>query len=539
MLAAAFPAAAQPRQPPAPTPWSVESPGPLGARFGLGVDLALDRLDNVEVVAGIQTVTTIAADGSRQTTIAPVDVGLTNRKHGQGWEERSFGFQAPLALPPFHLGALRVEPSLVLEAAAVGGELTFVDRVEGGPDRTLDGTAARWGVGVEALGELCRGCRWFWSAGYRYRSLGGLDLGGDTQRDPGGPTVTQSVEIDHDSHHLTARLGALIAGGRATVYAGVRDRRSELVVSDETTVTSPEGGPGGITVTSRLDLEADDTVALAGTDFRLGRGYFGRVEATFGEDGESVLLKAVRLQGWTKPRAMTLAEQIKPQVAELRHHIERRVRQMEAAAGPDGAFPLAQSLALLDEIERELRVILSAPELQPTLAWFLVAIDQARDELATPQHGDRGPSSADRLALRFAALTPQPSQPSIPPPPSSQARWWVRILEGLEKLETGDLKVRLCVGSEPASVHVWLRAPYADSRERGHVSGKWYSVFRGLYAYRAKLKGVSDAVCLNEINNPCALEIWDEDQSLLICDFEDEPPSCRIDPVDATSCTVR
>lgn len=575
LLAAALPAAAQPPPQPTPawTPWSVESPGPLGARFGLGVDLLLDGVDEAEVVAGRQTVRLIGEDGSPRTDVVPLDPGLVNRKHRQDWEERSFGFQVPVALPPFRLpGALQVEPSLVFEAAAVDGRLTFVDLVEGTPDRTLNGSGARWGVGVEALGELCRGCRWFWSAGYRYRSLGGLEVDGPAPADAAGLVTTERTEIDHDAHHLTARLGALVAGGRATAYLGVRRRQSDLVVEDETTLRFPQTRPDETVVATRLDLEADDTAALAGTDFRLGGGFVGRVEATFGGEGESVLVKVVRAHhGFGSPeerprvvearrrRAERLADSIAPAVGELRREFARRVQEIVDRAGPGQPLPAPPVLALLDWLEGELRRILAAPELLPVLSWFLELLERARADPPTgsplPSRRVAGPPAARGPVFALLSIRQGPRRADAPPPISPRG-WPASLLEVLvdldrlfERADRRQLTKKLCITSEPlhARIKLWpnalreaeaeqsrtLRFSHVRSTKRPSLS----EFYRGYYAYRAVHDDDRrEFVCPSD--DPSAMcspvNLWRDEGSTLTCDFDQR--LCELHDSALTSC---
>jgi hypothetical protein len=572
LLAAPLPAAAQPAEP-AAAPWSVESPGSLGARFGLGFDLLLDRFDDIEAVAGRQTVTVRGADGGEETTVVPFDPRLDDRKHGRDWEERSVGVQVPIALPRLPLGrGLSIEPSLVLEAAAVDGRFTVHDLVEGQADRTLDGTGARWGVGVQALGGLCRDCRWFWGAGYRYRTLAGLDIGSDTRPDPAGLTVTETTEIDHDTHHLTARLGARLAGGRAAAYVGVRSRRSDLVLDDETTLASPQRREE-TTVATRLELDGDDTAAIAGVDFRLGRGTVARVEASFGGDGESVLFKVVGFPGGRPPppppvpslvdpspprietpeeiaeqrrRAEQLADDVAPRVAALRQLFHERVQQLERAAGPGRALDREAVLALVADVEAELRSILAAPELQPVLAVAVELAERSRRALGGRQAAAVGGQPArPRPAepYRLAAYSPAPQ----PPPESAQAdpsRGVLAEIGGfLDRLfrrtDERRLTQPLCVRSEPtAGALVALSAALPGSRViEQRTEGKLNVVYRGTYAYQARLGDRVIACPADSDPADCSfIDLWTSDDPFLVCDFSRGIERCLQRPGDPGTC---
>lgn len=572
-LTAALPAAAQPPEPAVP-PWSVESPDSLGARFGLGFDLLLDRLDDLEAAAGRQTVTVRGPEGGEETTVVPFDPRLDDRKHGRDWEERSVGVQVPIALPRLPLGrGLSIEPSLVLEAAAVDGRFTVADLVEGRPDRRLDGTGARWGAGVQALGGLCRGCRWFWGAGYRFRILRGLDLDGDAPPGADAPEAAQRTEFDRESHDLTARLGARLAGGRAAAFVGVRSRRSDLVLDDETTLPSPQRREE-TTVATRLELEGEDTAAIAGVDFRLGRRGVARVEASFGGDGESVLLKLVhgispRPHGPEAPqapeaptpseveerrrRAVELADAIAPDVRELKRRFEREADRLEREAGPDRPLPAADVLRLLDDLERGLRETLDARELLPTLAWFLDLLARARIDLTAEGGvvGSRPSAGAPPRGLAFAALParqdPRPAEPSGTP-----ARGWLAtIVSALDLLgrraDTRQLTQDLCVRSEPrpgAKVLLWPRAfaaPDALSDVDTFVKeteGRLDVFYRGLYAYEATLRGHPAIGCpAEDAATRCApIDLWKGDGPFLVCNFDPDIGHCELRSGDLARC---
>lgn len=561
LLTTALPAAGQ-RPDPAAAPWGVEAPGSLGARFGLGVDLLLDRLDDLEATAGRQTVTFRGPGGGEETTVVPFDPRLDDRKHGRDWEERSVGFQVPIALPPLRFGrGLSIEPSLVIEAAAVDGRFTVDDLVEGRPDRHLDGTGARWGAGVQALGGLCRDCRWFWGAGYRFRSLGGLEVDGPAPADAAGLAVTERTEIDHDAHHLTARLGALVASGRATVYVGVRRRQSDLVVEDETTLRFLQARPDETVVATRLDLEADDTTALAGTDFRLGGAYVARVEATFGGEGEGVLLKVVRAHHWQRSsepadvveerrrRAAELARQIVPGVRRVLEMLEDGRRRLERQRGSQPAWDSTELRRLLETAATELDAVLDEPELEPLQAWFHLFFTEAGTKLegaAASGAPAVGSLPSAHRGLAFAALQPpERVDPNLARQRDILDSAIAQVSRLLGLAGDDELKIDLIARSCPRQdARINLSTPFRSLRQPHNVNtiGRLEVVFRGLYTYEATLEDRPTVACdlQGHLAKKCKLvDLWIYEGPYLICDFRKGREECTLARTPPRRCPER
>lgn len=559
---------------PAPRPWSVEAPLTLDGRFGLGVDVLLADFEDLAATAGRQVISVRGPDGGEQVTEVPFDPDLDDRKHGRDWEERTVGVQVPIALPTLRLGPLPpIATSLVVEGAVVDGRFELRDLVEGAPRRRLEGSGARWGVGVEALGGLCSGCRWFWSAGYRFRTLSGLDLDEETPPpdvplDDPVPDLDSRGELESDVHHVTARLGAVVGGGRATVYVGARGRRGELVLADETTLRSPQGGQRETTVSTRIELETDDTAALAGVDLRLGRRFVGRVEATFGGGGDSMLLKVVSVHGRRprKPgagdpaddvppphvetpreiaeqldRAEALAAEIAPQVAELRERFRAERAALDRRTGPGPALDPAAVRRLAALVERELRRILDDRDLQPILAAYLHVVGDAElDARGLGATRTTGPAAAYRLA----SLGPAP-QPTRESRDDRSPGLLDRIDEFLTRLwqraDARRLTQAICVLSKPtANARVALSAAVRGARVVEQTTvGKLHVFYRGYYAWRASLRGQLLECAADSDPAECGfIDLWHHDGPLLVCDFRRGREGCRLAEGDAASCVA-
>lgn len=546
------PATAAPARETSAQALEIESPGSRGARYGIGVDLSFERIDDLELVRGQRTFSFLGPEGGRDfEREAPIDPD-----HGLRWEQTTLGLQVPVALPSLALGGGgRVDWSLVLEGAGVDGsfeldEARNADDEREGPGRTtLEGRGNRFGVGFQATVSPCRACRWTWSGGYRYRTVRGLDLEEEGVAEASfapflaplldelAPTLDEDGELQRDDHELTARLGYALAGGRLTPWLGVRGQRSETTVDH---VQTFRFGRSDFTEerTLRLETEAERVAALVGADFRLARSVVGRIEGTFG-DGESVLLKLVSFPGGRAPRppvdpphrdpspvdwpladppfadpppprietpeeiaeqrrrADQLAEDVAPRVDALRQRFHERVQRLERAAGPGRALDREAVRALVAYVEAELRAILDAPELQPVLAVAVELAERSRRTLGERQAAAAGGRPArphDAGPYRLAAYSPAPQ----PPPESAQADPSRGVLAEIgnfldrlfERTDERRLTQPLCVRSVPAAgARVALSAALPGSRVTEQTTeGKLNVVYRGLYAYQATLR---------------------------------------------------
>lgn len=469
------PPTAEPARQAAASALEIESPGALGARYGIGVDVLFESLDELDLVSGGRSFSFRGpAGGGGFDEDVPIDPDS-----GLRWEQTTVGLQVPISLPPLSLGrGGRVDWSLVLEAAGVDGELEleeprdvarFLDRIPSqvfddigeGPRRTnLQGRGTRFGVGFQATVNPCRACSWTWSGGYRYRTLQGFDLEQEAAPHPSFRSLLEEDgELQRDDHELTARLGYALAGGRLTPWLGVRGQRSETTVDHAQTFIRENSDFPDEREELRLEVESERVSALVGADFRLARGVVGRVEGTFG-DGESVLLKVVtfpRLRGAPsdvdppptrvetpqeialaddvaprvdpppptvetpqeiadqRRRADELADDVAPRVDALRQRFRERVRQLERAAGPGRPLDRRAVRALVGEVEAELRSILAAPELQPALAAFVEVAERSRRTLGERQAAGAGvgrQGGPQSLGgYRLAAYSPAPQPP--------------------------------------------------------------------------------------------------------------------------------
>lgn len=565
--------------------WQVESPGALGVRYGIGLDYLFDRTDDLELVGG-QTI----VDFGQRPIERPLD---PDESLDLDWEQTVIGVQVPVAL-----STGRIVTTLVVEAATVDGSFELHDPRNDEPDdvffrnvendprsrTTLEGRGNRFGLGFEAAGSLCGACRWSWSGGYRFRALRGLDL----DQDPGSrgnafnPLVEQDGELESDDHELTARLGVRLAGGRFTPWLGVRGSRSE---SDLEHTRSRVIDGVVFEDALRLETEAERIGTLVGADFRLGRSLVGRVEGTFGDGGETVLVKVVSFPGlWGRDdppgpyrpeprprpqptadeepsrrdapeeverqdrRADQLADELAPRARELRQRFHERAGELLRDAGPRGALPAGAVRALLDDVERELRQILDTRELRPALAWFVDFAERSRRELAEPPTVShrRGPSPRSTGSYRLAAFSPAP-QPKEDRGPADPDRGILtaigRFLDTLTaRADSRQLAQPLCVRSRPsAGAKVRLSAALPGSEGKTRLTeGTWDVFYRGLYAYQASLGGRSIACPADRDPAECDfLDFWDDNGPFVLCDFRDGVEVCVIDEGNGDTCGGR
>lgn len=559
----------------------IESPATLGARYGLGVDLLLESLDELDLVGGGRTSFRLG-DDFREGQELPIDPD-----HGLRWEQTVLGLQVPVALG----GGGRVGWSLVLEGAGVDGRLELDEPQPDEPDAptrtSLEGRGTRFGVGLQATANPCRACRWTWSGGYRYRTLRGFDLEQEaTARPPFGSLLDEDGELQRDDHELTARLGYALAGGRLTPWLGVRGHRSETSVDHVQTFRRDDFPDEGREL--RLEIESERVGALVGADFRLARGVVGRVEGTFG-DGESVLLKVVAFPGGRggdrddprpddpraddpraeelppvdpppptvespeevaeqRRRADRLADDVAPRVDALRQRFRERVEQIERATGPGRPLDRTAVSALVAEVEAELRRILAAPELQPVLAVFVDLVERSRQasgevQAGQPAAGLRPPQPGPRGAYRLAAWSPAPQPPSRPAPADPSRTVLAEIGDFLDRLfELTDqrrLTRPLCVRSLPQpGARVALSAALPGSRVIEQTTeGKLNVVYRGLYAYQATLRGRTIACPPDSDPAACSfVDLWTREELVVVCDFSRGVERCLQQPGDPATC---
>lgn len=590
--ATAPPPSAEPAPEPEAPSLEIESPGALGAGYGIGVDLSFEALDQLDLVGGGRAVSFGSPDGERESEHeVPVDA------EGLRWKQTTVGLQVPVALPPLSSGGgARIDWSLLFEAAGVDGTLELDERPGGDvvrerPSSTdLAGRGSRFGVGFQATASLCSGCRWAWSGGYRYRTLRGFDLEQEIDCPSGADPAEEDGELQTDDHELTARVGYSL--GRVTPWLGVRGRRTESAVDHVVTFRDVQGLERFDRL--RLEIESEQVSAVVGADVRLAHGVVGRVEGTFGDGGDSVLLKVVtfprprgdreargdRRPGGTgqasplppagpsdatagtpeeiadqRRRAEELADTIAPRVDELRRRFVEEKNRLEREAGRDRPLPLAGVLALLDELEEGLRDALGARELLPTLAWFLDLLERARTDLTTDagEVSSRFSAGAPPSGLAFASR-PARQDPPSPNPPASRSRargWLATILDELRLLETRAdtrrLTQDLCVRSEPrpnAKVILWPRVfekpnelADADTFEQ-ETEGRLHVFYRGLYAYSATLGGHQPIGC--PAADPAArcapVNLWKNDGPLLVCNFDPDIGHCVLQAGDVASC---
>jgi hypothetical protein len=446
---------------PPPRPWGVESPRSAGARFGLGVDLRLDRLEGLEAIGGS---TAVVGPGG---TVVPVDPGLDNRKLERELELDGVGLQAPVALPRFALGGLAVDPSLVLEVAAVDARLDFRPRTPNDAGASLDGRGTQWGVGVEWVATACRRCRVFWGGGYRFRTLSGLDLDRRPRLDGAFEVLADEVRLGSDTHLVTGRVGFAARGGRFAPYLGARGRWSEVEVEDELRFRGPTGAETALR--TRLELEDDGVAGVVGLDARLGGRLLGRVEAAVGDQGTAALVKLVHHFGGGRRSAGSgeVSEELERRAPGLAADLERIRRQLDEGrralddvSGPGAApaYRLVDVLALLDRTEAALADALADPILGPLRDLFTVAIAEARAELMAATRTAQAAPVRRRPGIALAAWQLAQDRPA-----GDEKRLGSAVDSVLERLSSlidwargkaaaGELEVDLCICGQAPGV---------------------------------------------------------------------------------------
>jgi hypothetical protein len=329
----------------------------------------------------------------------------------------------------------------------------------------------------------------------------------------------------------------------------------------------PAALPGSVESPQSLDFEA--AAVDGGLSFAdRVEGAPDRGEATFGGEGEGVLFEVMRAHHVGVPhperpqpvrlrrqRAAELADSIAPRVDALRRDFAHRVQGLDERAGPGRPLPTPAVLALLDELENELRDALAATELLPVLAWFLDLLDQARTDLtgsppsAVEARLAAGPPAPGGLV--FAVLPIPQESPRDPPAPSpgSAPDWLARIGGELDRLftraDTRQLTQDLCVRSLPrpsALVALWPwalsrqgRTPDVDIFER-ETNNPLSVFYRGLYAYRAMLEGESTLDCTADGTTCARVDLWKDNGPFLVCNFRPSTGRCLLGRGDLARC---
>lgn len=428
----AAPAAAQPAEP--PPWWLAESPGASGARFGLGLDFRLDDLDSLLNAALTATVTLRDPEGGSSTQVIPGDPTLNNRKFDYEVEVRSWGAQAPIALPRMPLGGgMTLFPSLVVEAAWTEVTFDFRDRTEPELSTAIAGRGVSWGAGLEAA-ALGREGKWFLGGGYRFRTLPDLDLERSPPFDPILGVVHDEVRLDQDTHLASLRVGRVFAGGRVTPWLGVRGRWTELEIDDEASFVSPNGIETDLRTRSRF--ESDSVLAVAGVDAWLGGHVAGRAEVSYGDGDVATLLKVVYM---SRPDA-----RVPPRSpGDIADHFRRIRREFVTAA--DEIVPLQTSdptayvrraLDLLARTEEQAVEVLEEFDFIALADWIRARFDDARDALGsspTATDGSARPpfEPRGRPLVLPAAVLHGPDRAPRGAGATGEVSWYRRVLRAL------------------------------------------------------------------------------------------------------------
>jgi len=417
----AAPAAAQPAEP--PPWWLAESPGASGARFGLGLDYRFEDLDSLLAAALTATVTLRDPEGGSSTQVIPGDPGLNNRKFDYEVEVRSWGGQAPIALPQLGLGGrMTLFPSLVIEAATTEITFDFRDRTEPELSTSITGRGVSYGAGLETVGTFGREDKWFVGGGYRFWTLPDLDLERSPGFDPILDVVHDEIHLDQDTHLASLRVGRVFAGGRLTPWLGARGRWTELEIDDRLAFVSPNGVETDLRTRSRF--ESDSVLAVAGVDARLGDRLAGRVEVSYGDGDVAALLKVVYLVAppagappWT-PRKV--AERIAAEFDRISREFSLDAEALGPLRATDPGLYLSRALDLLEETERRAVEVLERERYLGLADWLR---DRAEEARAGLQAGAPASPAAVRTPGPAVVLASLRAQADRPESDADGGRW--------------------------------------------------------------------------------------------------------------------
>lgn len=392
-------------------PWAVEAPGAAGSRFGLGLDVFFERQESLRITSLEETIRTrdlssgLVVEGPRQG-----DPSLLNRKFDYLFEMEGVGFELPIALPELSLpGALRLYPTLFIQAATADVTFDFLDRTRSQDSTTFEGRGPLFGAGFDLTTALCRRCPWFTGTSYRFQRLPSLDV----ERIP--PFAPQGFEVLHDEsrlsrdvHEASARVGYGFSGNRVVSYLGVRYRSTDLEIEDDLRYLDPFREVE-TTLNSRVQLESETTLALAGVEAYLGGSFYGRIETAASDEDFMALFSVVYLgpgKGvpWPGPggepqaereetreerereeqRARDIASRIAPRLTAIEAAFLAGWKGLEVVKDPDGqpAYYTQDVDDLLETTEQKIRAVLDRfPELEALKDWVSDEFRDVRAEL--------------------------------------------------------------------------------------------------------------------------------------------------------------
>jgi hypothetical protein len=250
-------------------------------------------------------------------------------------------------------------------------------------------------------------------------------------------------------------------------------------------------------------------------------------------------------------RAGRLAERIAPRVAAVASRFQTGVERLEREAGPGRSLDAAGVDALVATTRRELDDILSRPALRPVFAYFARLVERWPEPVAG-RPGDsiaaRGPRSAAAAERGYGLAAwpppPPPPQPPVGTPDDRSSRGFLAAIgDYLQTLVTRSdsrlLTQPICVRSVPnAGALVALSAAVEGARVIEQTTeGRLAVVYRGLYAYRARLGDRLVACPTASEPDDCAfVDLWLDDRPFLVCDFRDGVERCLLADGDVAAC---
>jgi hypothetical protein len=500
LAALAVPAAAQPVAPPGW--WLAESPGTSGARFGLGVDYLFEDVDSLLNTSFTETVTLRGPQAGGPPQVIPGDPALNNRKFDYGFEVRSWGVQAPIALRRLRLGGgATLYPSLVLEVATTEATFDFHDRSEPGDSTSVSGRGVSWAAGLEGVAALGRGGRWFLAGGYRFRSLPEFDLERSPGFDSNAGVVEDEVRLGGGTHLASLRLGRILAGGTVSPYIGVRGRWSELEIDDRLRFVDAAGDLFDLTTSSRFD--SDSTLGLVGLDARLRGPLVGRAEVTFGDGDVAALVKAVYLvpsRGGFRPPdpgvapvhhrgAEGRARRVEEAFSEIRRQFSSEAQRLGSSSAPGY---VEAAVALIDRMEHEAAAALRKEGYHGIADWLGDRADEAREGLRRSAPMTRSAfRSPPAPGVLLASLGPPP-QDAGPANPGGWLDGFARALALIfVRAEDRCLEIELgftIEGVDRASVLVHLRGVQPNKGTLIRANRDPQLVRIGSYSYQVRVK---------------------------------------------------
>lgn len=538
VLASHLPAPAAAADP----PWAVENPAGAEARFGVGLGFYAAKQEGLEISSQRTTTELFSPIGGQGAVTTPGDPELLNRKFDPEWKLEGPVAQVPIALRTLGPGGARpLYSAVVLELTQAHVALDIHDRSAPDLVSAFSGDGAMAGIWLELAIPLCRLCPWFAGGGYRYRTLPETAAARSPPfAAPGFTVVGDSATLSGSTHEAFLRWGFAPGGSRFATYAGLLYRSQRVTADDELRLLSDQTRLVTRLVT-RTRFESDGALAMAGVEAHLGGRVFGRVEASYGEDDASALVKVVYLGRSGRGRAEgTAGEGPGGEAPERKDPVAERARVAEIAAdiapklperqvdfwnGWEKLFPprgiwsnprRTEVEALLLTSEADLLNDLRGPELAALRDYVRAEFRQARAALDPAPGSMSAPGQPDPRLVSLGGLDTRrlvhaavrsafeptvalASAPLAEPADlvDDEARVFIllrltRLYRSLISLaESNDLVIQLCIRSRPVRRAEFVMYPesYPSRKHTVNTDGQLVNVYRGLYLYRVSRHG--------------------------------------------------